>query len=123
MNWELHEVTTKNVPDIIELYGRVAIEAIEGWIEKFEPEKEVQPKSGYAEFPKGFYRNEETDRVAYSYTFSTGFYREGKYYRFGPVPYDITVSRATPADYAGELGVKNPQTFRIRYIDTQGAIA
>lgn len=123
MNWELHAVHTKNLPEMINEYCYLAERAIEDWIEKFEPEKEVQPESDFAEFPKGFYRNEKTDPFAYSYTFTAGFYADGKYYRFGQVPYDITVSRATPADYAGELGITNPQTIRFRYIDTQGAIA
>lgn len=85
MNWEFRAATTKDVPQMIDLYGRIAAEVIEDWIEKFESEKEVQPESSFAEKP-------------------TGFYAEGPWYNFrfrmygpkgaiGPPEFDIKVEQ------------------------------
>jgi|SRR6267378_1386092 len=122
MNWSFHSVTSFDADALIKEYGALAAEGIEQWLEHGVQHAEKQPETDFAEFPKGFLRDEKVHPFAYCYTFSAGFYSKGKYYRFGKVPYDITVNRATPADYAGELGVKSPQTFRIRYIDNPESI-
>ena len=127
MNWTFKSVSlpVPGVREFIGMYRDILVDGIEFWLSNFKPETKEQSGEFFAEFPEGFCRDEKAQPVAYRYTFSTGFCRDGKYYRTGSVPYNITIERATSADYASELGVKDPQQFRprVRYIQNMSSIS
>lgn len=114
MNWEFHAVQSTDTIILIEQYRAIMEDGIEEWLETHVEPKEVQPKSGYSEYPLGFYH----EGPSYSFRIRCGFHDKDGFVYLDPAEYDVSVQQTffPPSVERQKAFLKRPRIRQIKNI-------